>query len=95
MYAEVRDYLTDDSFISYVLGTVPEAASHWEAYFREHPEQAAAAAEAKAVLMAPAHVASGLSEAETQQLKERILHSIRQLPKACQSSLHGNHSQGQ
>lgn len=76
MYSKVRDFLTDDNFINYVLGIVPEAASQWEAYFKEHPEQEAAAAEAKAILLAPADVASELSDAESRQLKDKIISSI-------------------
>ena len=53
MYSKVKDFLTDDDFINYVLGVVPQSASKWEAYFMEHPDELADAEEAKAVLMAP------------------------------------------
>lgn len=49
MCSKVKDFLTDDDFINYALGVTPEAASQWETYFREHPEQIADAEEAKAV----------------------------------------------
>ena len=39
MCSKVKDFLTDDDFINYALGVTPEAASQWETYFREHPEQ--------------------------------------------------------
>ena len=58
MCSKVKDFLTDDDFINYALGVTPEAASQWETYFREHPEQIADAEEAKAVLLAPADVAA-------------------------------------
>ena len=47
MCSKVKDFLTDDDFINYALGVTPEAASQWETYFREHPEQIADAEEAK------------------------------------------------
>ena len=36
MYSKVKDFLTDDDFINYALGVVPQSASKWEAYFKEH-----------------------------------------------------------
>ena len=33
MYSKVKDFLTDDDFINYVLGVVPQSVSKWEAYF--------------------------------------------------------------
>ena len=47
MCSKVKDFLTDDDFINYALGVTPEAASQWETYFREHPEQIADAEEAR------------------------------------------------
>ena len=35
MYSKVKDFLTDDDFINYALGVVPQSASKWEAYFKE------------------------------------------------------------
>ena len=64
-------------FINYALGVTPEAASQWETYFREHPEQIADAEEAKAVLLAPADVACDFSLVENQDLKDRIVSSIK------------------
>ena len=46
-------------------------------YFREHPEQIADAEEAKAVLLAPADVACDFSLVENQDLKDRIVSSIK------------------
>lgn len=80
MYSKVKDFLTDDNFINYVLGVTPQSASRWETYFSEHPEQMADAEEAKAVLLAPADVVSGLSEVESLGLKDRIINSIKELP---------------
>ena len=57
MCSKVKDFLTDDDFINYVLGVTPQLASRWETYFREYPEEMADAEEAKAVLLAPADVA--------------------------------------
>ena len=36
MCSKVKDFLTDDDFINYVLGITPQSASQWETYFREH-----------------------------------------------------------
>ena len=71
MCSKVKDFLTDDDFINYALGVTPET------YFREHPEQIADAEEAKAVLLAPADVACDFSLVENQDLKDRIVSSIK------------------
>ena len=71
MCSKVMDFLTDDDFINYVLGVTPQSASQWETYFREHPE------EAKAVLLAPANVDCGFSIVENNELKDRIISSIK------------------
>jgi len=71
MCSKVKDFLTDDDFINYALGVTPEAASQWETYFREHPEQIADAEEA------PADVACDFSLVENQDLKDRIVSSIK------------------
>lgn len=63
--------------INYALGVTPEAASQWETYFREHPEQIADAEEAKAVLLAPADATCDFSLVEKQNLKDRIVSSIK------------------
>ena len=77
MCSKVMDFLTDDDFINYVLGVTPQSASQWETYFREHPEEMADAEEAKAVLLAPPDVACGFSMNEYNDLKDRIISSIR------------------
>lgn len=77
MCSKVMDFLTDDDFINYVLGVTPQSASQWETYFREHPEQIADAEEAKAVLLAPADVTCDFSLVEKQNLKDRIVSSIK------------------
>lgn len=77
MCSKVKDFLTDDDFINYVLGVTPRLASQWETYFREYPEQIADAEEAKAVLLAPADIACDFSTVENQELKDRIVFSIK------------------
>ena len=77
MCSKVKDFLTDNDFINYVLGVTPQLASQWETYFREHPEQITDAEEAKAVLLAPADVISDFPEVESQDLKDRIISSIK------------------
>ena len=68
MCSKVMDFLTDDDFINYVLGVTPQSASQWETYFRE---------QAKAVLLAPANVDCGFSIVENNELKDRIISSIK------------------
>lgn len=77
MCSKIKDYLTDDDFINYVLGVTPQSASQWETYFREHPEEKANAEEAKAVLLAPADVDCSFSIGESEDLKNRIISSIK------------------
>ena len=77
MCSKVKDFLTDDDFINYVLGVTPQSASQWETDFREHPEEMADAEEAKAVLLAPANVDCGFSIVENNELKDRIISSIK------------------
>jgi len=79
MCSKVKDFLTDDDFINYVLGVTPQSASQWETYFREHPEEIADAEEAKAVLLAPApaNVACDFSIVENNELEDRIISSIK------------------
>lgn len=77
MCSKVKDFLTDDDFINYVLGVTPQSASQWETYFREHPEEMVDAEEAKAVLLAPADVVCDFSADENERLKDRIVSSIK------------------
>lgn len=77
MCSKIKDYLTDDDFINYVLGVTPQSASQWETYFREHPEEKTNAEEAKAVLLAPADVDCSFSIGESEDLKNRIISSIK------------------
>lgn len=77
MCSKVKDFLTDDDFINYVLGITPQSAPQWETYFREHPEEMADAEEAKAILLAPADVACDFSIDENKILKDRIVSSIK------------------
>ena len=72
MCSKVKDFLTDDDFINYVLGVTPQLASQWETYFSEHPEEMT-----EAVLLAPADVACDFSIAENKKLKDRIVSSIK------------------
>ena len=77
MCSKVKDFLTDDDFINYVLGVTPQSAAQWETDFREHPEEMADAEEAKAVLLAPANVACDFSIVENNELEDRIISSIK------------------
>lgn len=76
MVSKVKDFLTDESFIDYVLGVSSKLASQWEAYFKMHPECIVEAEEAKAILLAPADVDCGFSKDECNDLKDRIISSI-------------------
>ena len=81
MCSKVMDFLTDDDFINYVLGVTPQSASQWETYFSMVQELTdnglADAEEAKAVLLAPANVDCGFSIVENNELKDRIISSIK------------------
>lgn len=79
MCSKVKDYLTDDDFINYALGAAPQSGSQWETYFREHSEDMADAEEAKAVLTAPADVNCDFSIVEVEELKNRIVNSVKGL----------------
>lgn len=77
MVSKVIGFLKDDDFIDYVLGVTPELVSHWETYFRVHPDEMADAEEAKAILLAPEDVECGFSADECQELKDNIISSIQ------------------
>lgn len=77
MCSKVKDYLTDDDFINYVLGVAPQSASQWETFFREHPEDMADAEEAKTVITAPADVDCDVTIVEVEELKNRIVNSVK------------------
>ncbi len=77
MCSKVKDFLTDDDFINYVLGVTPQSVSRWETYFREHPEEMADAEEAKVVLLAPSNVVCDFLIVENNELKNRIIGSIK------------------
>lgn len=77
MCSKVKDYLTDDDFINYVLGVAPQSASQWETFFREHPEDMADAEEAKTVITAPADVDCDVTLVEVEELKNRIVNSVK------------------
>ena len=77
MVSKVRDFLMDEGFIEYVLGVSSKLVSQWEAYFKIHPEYMADVEEAKAVLLAPADVDCEFSEDEYDDLKDRIISSIK------------------
>ncbi len=77
MCSKVKDFLTDDDFINYVLGVTLQSASRWETYFREHPEEMADAEEAKVVLLAPSNVVCDFLIVENNELKNRIIGSIK------------------
>lgn len=77
MCSKVKDFLTDDNFINYVLSDSPQLVCRWETYFREHPEQIKDAEKAKAILLAPADVACDFSMGENRILKDKIINSIK------------------
>ena len=77
MCSKVKDFLTDDDFINYVLGVTLQSASQWETYFREHPEEMADAEEAMTEFLATKLVDGDFSLVENQDLKDRIVSSIK------------------
>ncbi len=80
MYSnKVKDFLRDEGFIHYVLEETPKADSSWELHFRDDSRNKKYAEEAKAVLTAPAEVKCPFSETDCQELKERILNTIKGL----------------
>ena len=76
MLNTVEDFLKDDSFIRYVLDRSKEKDSDWDIYYEKHPENRDAFEEAKAVLLAPSDIDSGLFLSEKEDLKNWILESI-------------------
>ena len=78
MCSKVKVFLTDDNFISYVLGAAPQSTLQWETYFREHPEEMADAEEAKTVLLAQPDVTCDFTADENKRLKDRIISSTRE-----------------
>lgn len=77
MCTEVKDFLTDNNFIDFVLNETPHLQGYWELYFKDHSEQIAIAEEAKKILLAPVDVVSGISAEESQDLKNRIIVSLK------------------
>lgn len=77
MYSKVKDFLTDDNFINYVLGVTTQSAFTWESYFKEHPEEEADAEQAKEILLAQDNVICDLTATESRHLKDRIISSIK------------------
>ena len=76
MLNTVEDFLKDDSFIRYVLDGSKEKDSDWDIYYEKHPEDRDTFEEAKAVLLAPSDIDSGLLLSEKVDLKNWILESI-------------------
>ena len=79
MYSKVKDFLTDDNFINYVLGVTPQLAFTWESYFREHPEEEADAEEAKEILLAQSDISCDFAATECCHLKDRIISTIKEI----------------
>lgn len=77
MCTEVKDFLTDNNFIDFVLNETPHLQEYWKLYFKDHSEQIAIAEEAKKILLAPVDVVSGISAEESQDLKNRIIVSLK------------------
>lgn len=77
MCIEVKNFLTDNDYIEFVLNGTPHLQDYWESYFKDHPEQIAIAEEVKNILLAPVDVDSGISEEESLDLKNRIIDSIK------------------
>lgn len=76
MLNTVEDFLKDDSFIRYALDGSKKKDSDWDIYYEKHPENRDAFEEAKAVLLAPSDIDSGLLLSEKEDLKNWILESI-------------------
>lgn len=77
MCSKVKDFLTDDSFIHYIMGTAPaHMALWWDTYLKAHPEEAKGVEEAKAVLLAPPSVEVDLDDNEKEELKLRVMKSV-------------------
>lgn len=76
MHSKVKDFLTDDHFINYVLGVSSQSTITWEKYFKEHPELVVDAEQAKEILLAQDDVICDLTTTESLHLKDRIMASI-------------------
>ena len=67
-----------EPFTGYGVGGFSAHYMDYQAqYFKEHPDELADAEEAKAVLMAPTDVACDFTMAESKELKDRIVSSIK------------------
>lgn len=70
------DFLVDDDFIHYVLEPTPELTAAWSGFFVRHPENIAAADEARKLLVGDDQQTQ-FPEDSLQSVKFAILQSIR------------------
>lgn len=76
---KVGDFLRDDSFIRYILEKSHEDSIQWEAHLSKNVRNKKYAEEAIAILQAPADVKTGFADSECEELKIRVLNTIKGL----------------
>jgi hypothetical protein len=72
----IEDFLTNDNFISLVFEQTSLLKKYWNDYFKLNPGKESLANEAKNILLNELD-APGMSSAEQEKLKEKILCTIR------------------
>lgn len=75
---KVKDFLTDDDFINYILVPDTVLTAKWDTYFDKYPADKIAAQEAKMVLLGEGELQC-MPANEVEELRERILHTISSL----------------
>lgn len=72
----IEDFLTNDRFISFVFERTSSLKEYWDDYLMLNPEKKSLAAKAEQILCNELD-APGMSSEEQEELKERILNTIK------------------
>lgn len=72
----IEDFLINDSFIRFVFEQTSSLKEYWDSFFRQHPDKEPVAKEAEHILLYELD-APGITLAEQEKLKEKILADIK------------------
>jgi hypothetical protein len=72
----IEDFLTNDRFISFVFERTSSLKEYWDDYLMLNPEKKSLAIKAEQILLNELD-APGMSSGEQEELKERILCTIK------------------